>query len=244
MTWMLLLLMVQTDPKPIAPEKVAQFQKALESTVFSNLPTPLYEGKSHWGDTAEAVNGIKWKPKPELQYTQKNQGTWRKYQITLQQPASDHLKLEINDMKNIGNNTLQFELLIKADLIFDVTQQNWSAGIKLFDGSARGSAKVRLRLTCESKLVIEPSTSYLPTIRYRLRVSEAKASYIDLQFKHVPGFGGSAAKVIGEWTFDAVNQLKPSIERKLIDKLSQKVVKAADTKEIQLSLAGIERKKK
>lgn len=101
---------------------------------------------------------------------------------------------------------------------------------------------MRLRLTCESKLVIEPSSSYLPTIRYRLRVSEAKASYDELKFKHVPGFGGSAAKVIGEWTVDAVNQLKPSIERRLIDKLTQKVVKAADTKEIQLSLAGIERR--
>ncbi len=243
MEWIILLLLCQSDPKPIAPEKVAQFQKALESAVFSNLPVPLYEGKSHWGDTAEAVNGIKWKPKPELQYTQKNQGTWRKYQVTLQQPASDHLSLDINDMKNIGNNTLQFELLIQADLNFDVTQQNWNAGIKLFDGSARGSAKVRLRLTCESKLVIEPSSSYLPTIRYRLRVSEAKASYGELKFKHVPGLGGSVAKVIGEWTVDAVNQLKPSIERKLIDKLTQKVVKAADTKEIQLSLAGIERRK-
>jgi hypothetical protein len=244
MTWMLLLLMVQTDPKPIAPEKVAQFQKALEATVFSNLPTPLYEGKSHWGDTVDVSNGIKWKPKPELQYGPKNHGLWRKYQVTLQQPTSDHLSLDISNMKNVGNNTLQFELLIQSDVNFDVTQQNWYAGTKLFDGSARGSAKVRLRLTCESKLVIEPSSSYLPTIRYRLRVSEAKASYDELKFKHVPGFGGSAAKVIGEWTVDAVNQLKPSIERRLIDKLTQKVVKAADTKEIQLSLAGIERKKK
>lgn len=244
MSCVFLLLLLQSDPKVIPLEKVSQFQKALEATVFSALPTPLYEGKSHWGDTTDAVNGIKWKPKPELQYGQKNHGTWRKYRVTLQTPANEHLKLDIHDMKNVGNNTLRFELLIQADVEFDITQQNWNFGVKLFDGSARGSAKVRLRLICESKLVIEPSGSYLPTIRYRLRVTESTASYDDLKFKHVPGLGGSAAKIIGEWTVDAMNQLKPSIERKLIDKLTQKVVKAADTKEIQLSLAGIERKKK
>jgi hypothetical protein len=62
-------------------------------------------------------------------------------------------------------------------------------------------------------------------------------------FTHVPGLGGSAAKVVGNWTVDAVNQMKPSLERKLIEKLTEKLKKAADTKEIQVSLSGIERKK-
>ncbi|MFT3882285.1 MAG: hypothetical protein QM703_21865 [Gemmatales bacterium] len=250
MTWMLISLNFMLFPaqdtavaKSISPERVASFQRALEKAVFTALPTPLYEGSDHWGDQKKSVNGMKWTPKPELQYSDKNHGTWRKYRVTLDQPAQDHLKLKVNDVKSLGNNSLSFQIKVDADIEFNIEQQNWQSGIKLFGGSARGSATVKMVITCESKLSIEPGTNFLPVIKYRLHVIDAKASYDHLVFSHVPGLGGSAAKVVGNWTVDAVNQMKPSLERKLIDKLTEKLKKAADTKEIQVSLSGIERKK-
>lgn len=250
MTWLLmsLLFMISTPQeaasiKSISPERVASFQRALEKAVFTALPTPLYEGSDHWGDKKKSVNGMKWTPKPELQYADKNHGTWRKYRVTLDQPAQDHLKLKVNDVKSLGNNSLSFQIKVDTDVQFDVEQQNWQSGIKVFGGSARGSVTVKMAITCKSKLSIEPGANFLPMIKYRLHVIDAKAGYDHLVFSHVPGLGGSAAKIIGNWTVDAVNQLKPSLERKLIEKLTEKLKKAADTKEIQVSLSGIERKK-
>lgn len=252
MTWMGMTLVCllstpddsATTIKSISPEKVASFQRALQSAAFTALPTPLYEGSDHWGDTKKSINGMKWTAsKPELQYADKNQGTWRKYKVTLDQPHNDHLRLSLNNMHQAGNNTLSFLIKIEADVEFDVQQQNWQSGVKLFDGTVRGRATAKVSISCESKLSVEPGASILPVLKYRLRVVEAKAGYENLVFTHVPGLGGSAAKALGNWTVDAIQQLKPSLERKLVEKLTQKIVKAADTKEIQLSLNGVERKK-
>lgn len=245
-TWALCCLAIDDGmtAKSISPERVASFQRAMETAVFTAMPTPLFQGSDHWGDTKKSVNGMKWTSgKPELQYADKNHGTWRRYIITLDQPAADHLHLKLSDVKNIGNNSLSFQIQVDADVEFDVQQQNWQSGIKLFDGALRGRATARLTLNCESKLSIETGPNLLPMLKYRLRVIDTKANYDKLTITHVPGIGGSAAKVVGNWTVDAVQHLKPSLEKKMIDKLTQKLTKAADTKEIQVSLAGIERKK-
>jgi hypothetical protein len=243
MVTFLLALLIQSYPRPVPPAQVAQFQRALQGATLGNLPKPLFDGKDHWGETKKTVIGMKWKPAPELQYGQRNHGTWRAYTVKLKEPHTKHLKLAVRNMNTVGNNTLRFDIQVNANVEFDVTQQNWNAGVKLFDGSVRGGANVTLKMTCESTLIIEPTSNFVPNIRYRLRVVRSQASYDDLSFDHVPGLGGTAAKVVGEWTVDAIKQLKPSLERKLIDKLTQKLTKAADTKEIQLSLAGIEKRK-
>lgn len=249
MSWMLYHLVLfssvqdSVTAKSISSERIASFNRALEKTVYSTLPTPLYEGSDHWGDTKKKVNGLKWSGKPELQYGDKNHGTWRKYRVTLEQPAPKHLRLRLTNVQNTGNNSLKFRINVDADVEFDIHQQNWQVGIKMFDGTVKGRATVKLLLSCESKLNIEPGANLFPIIKYRLHVIDAKAGYDNLVFTHVPGLGGSAAKVVGNWTVDAVTQMKPSLERKLIDKLTEKLKKAADTKEIQVSLSGIERKK-
>lgn len=244
-----ILLFIFLDDGPaqiraLPAEKVASLQRALDGAVLGALPTPLYDGNSHWGETKKSINGMKWGGKPELQYGERNHGTWRKYTVTLDQPAKDHMRLQVNQVQSVGNNTLTFQVKVEADVHFDVVQQNWASGVKLFDGSTRGSATLKMNLDFESKLIIEPTTSFLPVIKYRLRVLNAKTDLEKVVFNHVPGFGGSAAKAIGNWTLEAMTHIKPSLERNLIDKLTQKIIKAADTKEIQLSLSGVERKKK
>lgn len=248
MSLFLLTMICMPDDGPaqlraLPAEKVASLQRALEGAVFTALPTPLNEGKSHWGETKKSVNGLKWTSKPELQFGNRNHGTWRKYVVALDTPVKDHLRLRVSNVQNVGHNTLTFQVEVEADVHFDVQQQNWATGVKLFDGSARGSASVKMNMNFESKLIIEPTTSFLPTIKYRMRVVQANTDLEKIVFTHVPGLGGTAAKVVGNWTMDAMQKIKPSLESNLLDKLTQKLVKAADTKEIQLSLAGVERKK-
>ena len=230
-------------PESIPNSKRMAFENALQATLISAVPTPLIIGTSHWGDTVRTPNGMKWKPKPEVQYADKNHGTWRKYAVTLKEPIDQHFKLQVQRMQQVGNNTLEFELLVSADIDFDITQQNWKYGLKLFDGSARGSATIQLWMKCHSKLEIETSTYFLPTMKYRLHVVEARAGYEHLKLKHLAAVGGTAAKLVGDWTMDAIHQWKPSLERKLVDKFTQKLIQVADTREIQISLSGIERNK-
>jgi hypothetical protein len=250
--FLVILILPQTapmyQPAALPPDKVAKLQNGLAAVIQAALPKPLYEGSSHWGETVRAANGLKWVNsggvvKPEIQYGNKNHGTWRKYLVVLEEPASDHLRIALSNALTPGNNTLTFDLQLDCDLHFDITQQNWKEGIKLFDGSVRGNVHFTLVLQCESKLTIDFGENYLPTVKYRLRVTDAKPSYDHLKVTHIAGVGGELAKKLGDWSREAIQQWKPSLERKLIDKLTQKIIKAADTKEIQLSLSGLERKK-
>jgi hypothetical protein len=232
------------QPAVLPSDKVARLQSALSTVMVTALPKPLCEGNSHWGDTVRAANGLKWLGlKPEIQYGDKNHGTWRKYKIVIEEPATGHLQIALKDVVIPGNNTMTFALQLDTDLHFDVTQQNWKDGIKLFDGSVRGNVHFTLVLQCESKLTIDFGENYFPTVKYRLRVTDAKPSYDHLKVTHIAGVGGELAKKLGDWSHEAIQQWKPSLERRLIDKLTQKIIKAADTKEIQLSLSGLERKK-
>src|SRR5947208_2831917 len=85
-------------PTPLPPERVAALEKALFTLVTANIPKPLYQGDSHWGEQTPTANGVKWTgsgllKKPALQYTDKNHGTWRKYEVDLLETAPEPLKL-------------------------------------------------------------------------------------------------------------------------------------------------------
>ena len=54
--------------------------------------------------------------------------------------------------------------------------------------------------------------------------------------EHTAGVGGDAAKILGELLIDAIKQAKPELERDLLNKANAAIVKAADTKEVRLSL--------
>lgn len=239
-----LLLPGDDTGKTIPAEKLAALQTALKKTMLLAMPDPMVQGKDKWGNQERTVSGLKWSGKPEFSYQDRNHGTWRKYEVQLRTPHDEHLRLRLDDVKITGNNQMSFVLYLDADVTFEVTQENWNHGIRLFHGTVRGQAVMQIKLLCTSRLELDTDTKGLPALKYRLKTERAKASYDDLIVKHVAGVGGSAAKWIGDWSVDAMNQLKPSIERKLIDKLSAKLVKAADTKEIQISLSGVERKKK
>jgi hypothetical protein len=237
----------QDAASPLPPERTAALEKAISTLFKAGVPTPLYKGSSHWGETTSTANGVKWVgkgllKKPVLQYAQKNHGTWRKYEVELLETVPEPLKVRLtNAIVEPANHTLTFDLRLDADVRFRIDQENWNHGIKLFDGTARGTLHFTLVMKCESKLVIESGSSFLPVIKYRFRVVQATPSYSHLKFTHIPGLGGDAAEVLGKWAHEALGQLKPSVERKAIDKLTQKLLKAADTKEVQISLAGVKK---
>jgi hypothetical protein len=69
-----------------------------------------------------------------------------------------------------------------------------------------------------------------------VKVTEAKLFYEKLVIEHTAGIGGDAAKLLGDAVIDMVKQAKPSLERDLLKKANAAIVKAADTKEIRVSL--------
>ena len=63
-----------------------------------------------------------------------------------------------------------------------------------------------------------------------------EARFDHFQLEHINGVGGDLAKLIGEAAQARLEQWRPSLERDLLERADAAVVKAADTKEVRLSV--------
>jgi len=231
---------VKGSPQPASIPSTEALAANLRQLLIQELPDPLFEEQKNWGHTASVPGGLKFKVRglrvqPEAGHEQKNHGTWRKIRVTaIDLPKS--LTFEIHDVRKLDQGRTQFNVAISLEARMDGTQQNWSNGIKLYDGSMRARFRVKLALLCETTTRIEPKGWLVPDLVFRLRVTEAKADYDHFVTEHIAGLGGDAAKVLG----DALQKiLRPAIEKKLLPKASNAIIKAADTKEVRVSLSSL-----
>ena len=72
-----------------------------------------------------------------------------------------------------------------------------------------------------------------------MKVNEAQLFYENLVIEHTAGLGGDAAKILGELAVDTVKKARPELERDLLNKANAAIVKAADTKEVRVSLDSL-----
>jgi hypothetical protein len=68
---------------------------------------------------------------------------------------------------------------------------------------------------------------------------QAQVSYDNLVVEHIAGIGGEAAKLIGDGLKGGLHQWRPSLEKELLAKADAAIVKAADTKEVRVSLSQL-----
>jgi hypothetical protein len=226
---------------PLTDKSLKQFSAALRDLLISNLPDPLYEASPGWGKTANVASGIHWhgkglNAKPEIAYTRRNSGAWRKVRLTLLNPAD--LVFELRDVRQPGPGTTTFRAQVGFDARMDFEQQTWESGLKLHDGSVRARFHVNMTLDCELTSRLESKGGLLPDMVFRLRVVKSKLGYDHLVVEHIAGVGGDAAKQLGKTAHECLQQWHPSVERKLLEKAEAAIVKAGDTKEVRLSLLG------
>jgi hypothetical protein len=237
---------VGQSPAPAQqPADLAQLAKALKPVLIDAMPTVLYEKEDNWGHTSMVTHAVHWHGlRPEFTKTPRNDGTWKRIKITARNPKQS-VDVRMYGLKKIDDERQSFQTDLAFVCAVDYEQQNWESGVRLWSGSVRARLRVKAHLECENLLRMEPKEgSFLPDIVFRLRVTKAGVGYDDLVVEHIAGLGGSAAKVIGETFHDALNQWKPSIERKLLERGRAAILKAADTKEVRIGLSSLFQEKK
>jgi hypothetical protein len=236
----LALLLTATLAARASAQAPAGSGKELEATLrpllLEAIPKQLYAKEQDWGRQSPTINGLKWRGlKPTVQKTPRNDGHWRKINLeTRNLPGT--LSLVVSDLKNADadRQTFRIFLAFQVGVLYD--HQHWESGIRLWSGSVRARMRVKLQAECETTLRIEPSKELLPDIVFRFRVTCSNFSYDDLVVEHLAGVGGTAAKLVGDALHDGLTQWRPSIERDLLAKANASILKAADTKEVRLSL--------
>jgi hypothetical protein len=233
-------------PNPIAllsPANPDMLAGALRGYLVHNLPATLYEASPGWGHTAPAPNGLRWTGKalpihPHIQYADKNDGDWRKVRVTGNHIA-DTLILDIRNVQQPEFGRVTFDVILSTDCQVDYEHQKWDAGIRLYSGSAKAKLRVKALLSCEATTRLDQEKSLLPDAVFRLRVVNAKVTYDNLVVEHIAGVGGEAAKLIGDGLKGGLHQWKPSMEKELLEKAEAAIIKAADTKDVHVSLTQL-----
>ena len=226
-----------------ADDTAAQLALALKPIIAAAMPETLYEKTDNWGHTVMVPVGLKWRGlRPRVTQSPREHGEWKKMIISAQE-LKRTLDLRIYDVKTLDAEKQTFKVFLTFQMGVYYDQQNWESGVRLWSGSLRARAQVKLDMECESTLRITVDKNYLPDFVLRLRVTGAKVGYDKFVVEHLNGVGGTAAKVLGDAVHDCMKQWRPSIERDLLDKASKAIVKTADTREIRFGFSSLLKKK-
>lgn len=223
-------------PDPLSPDALA---KSMRGFIVKGLPAVLYEDRKNWGNQKLVTRGVEWKGDgkvvPKRQKGHKNHGVWRHVIVTPVAPDAT-LDLQIRDVTQVTPERRTFVTALAINLRVEAEQQNWRAGIRTFSGSFKARLRVLLTLQCEVKSKIVPTGSLLPDVVFRLRVLRSDVRYDNFVTEHVAGVGGEMAEWLGDRGRDLVHTIKPSLEQNMLEKANAAIVKAADTKEVRISL--------
>ncbi len=207
--------------------------------IRKSVPGVLYEKKDNWDHQAMVPVGLKWRGlKAEVQKSPRNHGDWKKLLITAQD-VERTLDLRISNLRNIDADRQSFRTFVTFQMGVQYEHQTWQNGVRVWNGYVRARAQVKCEMNCESTIKAEFGKDLLPDFSVRIRVTDARVGYDNLVLENINGVGGSAAKITGDAVRKAVNQWWPSIERDMLARSAEAIVKTADTREVRLGLSTL-----
>lgn len=232
-------LMISMAPPTPEPEVLAQLLRAL---AVQNIPAPLVKSESDWGGQRMVANGVRWEKKgvfrkPEVVHKAKNHGLWQKAHVYAIEP-SKNLVVAVRDVRVPEQGTLTFQVWARMPCWLVYDRQRWNSGVRLLSTSARARCTVVIRLDCEATSRVTTSDG-LPELVFRFRVTDADLHYADLHVDHFFGVGGEGAETAGELIQSFIDRRRPDYKKELLEKANTSIVKAADTREVRLSLSKL-----
>jgi hypothetical protein len=242
----ILLFLAFTSPTTGGDDPFKGMSSALRQLLVDALPDPLYEASPGWGNTRMVAHAVVWRGQgirvhPEIVKTPRNDGVWRKVRVRANN-LKDTLIFDIRDPQNPEKGRTTFTVFLSFDARVGYEQQTWEKGVRLYSGSVRARMRTKLTLFCESTTRLEKNGTFFPDTVFRLRVVRSDLKYDNLVVEHIAGVGGATAKVLGDAAHAAINQWRPSVERKLVERVNAAIVRAGDTREIRIGLGGLLKK--
>lgn len=222
------------------PTEAEALTKVLRDLLKKNLPDPVTKSSHNWGHQKSTMatvlhrEGFKfWTEQvPEM----KNDGTWRRADVRI--PDQDKLTVAVTELTHPEDGKMLAAVSAVAERVnLHFEQQIWANGVRLYSGETRGHCRGALTLQAEvtTKTEFKPG-SFFPVISLKLKVTKAELFYEKLVVDHTAGLDGPAAKALGDLTIQIVKVLKPHLEQDLLEKADAAIVKAAQKKELTLTL--------
>jgi hypothetical protein len=212
---------------------------SIRGYLVQNLPSPIYEARPNWGHTANP-HGLK--AIGPGSHTPVNDGKWKHIVVTAINPA-DNLVFDVRNLNQSEPGRITFDVFLAFNAHLDYDQQNWRNGTRVWSGGARARFRVKANLACETTFRVDTSSSILPDVVVRFHVVRSNVAVEQFVMEHINGVGGELAELFGNAMHHGLNHLHPSLEHDMLEKANAAIEKAADTKEVHVSMSELLKKK-
>ncbi len=145
------------------------------------------------------------------------------------------MMLSLSNMVSEESGRMTFDATISTLVELNFEQQLWKSGFRLLSTETRARATAGVRLQCEAtnRFEFKPGT-VVPELVVRFRVTHADVFVDRIIVERTLGMNGLPARTIGETVQKLVKRFQPDLERQLLNRANEAVLKAADTKEIRI----------
>ena len=203
--------------------------------LIKHTPKPLVETHENWDRQRDVIVSVKLHHyRLETQRDVRNDGHWHRLKILARDPENT-MMLSLSNMVSEGSHRMTFDATISTLVELNFEQQLWKSGIRLLSTETRARATASVRLHCETtnRFEFKPGTM-VPELVLRFRVTHADVFVNRIVVERTLGMNGLPARTIGETVQKLLKRFQPNIERQLLDRANEAVLKAADTKEIRI----------
>lgn len=217
----------------------AGMDELVTQIVLDNLPAE-FEDKKDWGHKIEVWSGVSvWreglKIKTRGQKREVNHGTWQLYRVRLIDPQQQ-FHIHVENVRELPAGRVAFDVWVEAQLDAYGQVVEWQRGVQLISTSADADAKIRLLVSCDVGLRLDPSR-LPPDVILDPIVRSADLQLVDFHLRRISDFHGPVVKELGR-------QLRKVLENKIADqraKIVEKVNRQIDKnrKSLRLSLHDV-----
>jgi hypothetical protein len=220
-----------------ADEASENFNRIITSLVLDSIPHTFTEDKD-WGGQDERFDGferrrdglrVRFVPRKKLV----NDGTWKKYSASLMNPTQE-FSVEVDQLRKLPDRRLAFDVNFGAHLAIEGRQSKWVKGVQLYSLSAKGHAKVRLKL--EVELEIKPDgNSFPPDLIFVPVVKSADVVLDEFRIDRVGKAGGEFAQQVSRKVQPILERKIEAKEKGLVEKINRKLAKKQDRLRLPVS---------
>ncbi len=190
-----------------------------------------YVDERNWGGSVERWDGLRvrgWeisRRKKEVPH-----GAWQRYQTFLLRP-DETLKVDVTQEDPAPDGSIPFTIVLSLRARCEATFMLWTYGVKGVNGTSVADATIRMRLVLKSKSQVKFSWSDpLPRLELRPTVQSVELRLVDLDARQLGVIRGDMAKVLGDGSRAAIDQLLQKQEGKIKERLQKQINAAVGAK--------------
>jgi hypothetical protein len=196
-----------------------------------------YEDTRKWGKTKMVWDGLHVRMeglelKTKRRWKEVNQGTWKKYEVTLVEPDK-HLALEIEHLRQIGPGRIAFQLSLAAKLQAHARLEEWQRGLRLLSISADAAADVELDVAFEMTTELDAS-KLPPDLVLKPVATAADVRLVQFKLQRVSKAHGPIIRELGDGLEDILQHHLADRRDELTKKINISIAKNSDA--LRLSL--------